>query len=78
MNRSFLLSMYQKRQGRFDQDDNDNRSYFTPRYNQQRNNNNRYNNNQNRQRNNQNRQTSDGDSNWRHSIFSFLFQIMSR
>lgn len=59
--------MYQKRQGRFDQDDGDGRSYFTPRYNQQRNNNNRFGSNQNRQRNNNNRSTTDSDSNWRRS-----------
>lgn len=66
--------MYPKRQGRFDQDENDNRSYFTPRYNQQRNNNNRFGGNQNRQRN-QNRMGSDTEQNWRHNSIGYYFHV---
>ena len=63
--------MYQNRQGRFDLDDNEGRTYFTPKYNQNRNGNNRFGGNQNRRRNGFNRVGPDADSTWRNSILYF-------
>ena len=61
--------MYNKKSGRFDQDDNEKNGYFTPRYNQQRSNNSRYNGN-NRQRNTAMKSCYESDvSNWRKSMF---------
>ena len=61
--------MYNKKSGRFDQDDTEKNGYFIPRYNQQRGNNSRYSGN-NRQRSSVMKTSYESDvSNWRKSMF---------
>ena len=70
--------MYNKKSGRFDQDDNEKNGYFTPRYNQQRSNNSRYNGN-NRQRNTAMKSGYESDvSNWRKNDSSGQRQMFNR